>query len=138
MKRGCSIPSMSQCKRTPRLRKIVATFADKSYCSLDDRSPGPTLDYDPDIDNYMSNYHWNTKFDVDSFDVVLCARNIDSHNNSLWDKVKVAICDKLGIDPPVTSGCKFASTTDIERRSAEPGHRRQLLYSTHPPRSIWS
>jgi len=60
-----------------------------------------SLTYDPDTYDDVPTYEWNQKFNPGSF-----SRVIQVYNDELWQMVKEAICEKLGITPARTGGCK--------------------------------
>ena len=59
-----------------------------------------SIAYDPATYDDIPDYVWNETFTVDHLEGL-----IESHNNKLWENVRTAICDKLGI-PFSPTGCE--------------------------------
>lgn len=70
------------------------------YCRLDEDSFA-SLTYDPESYDDMPTYPWNKDLDLNNF-----AREIDYYNDNLFNSLKKAICQKLGINDR-RGGCEL-------------------------------
>lgn len=89
--------------------------------------------YDSNTYEDLPNYFWDQDFDLGQV-----ARSIDECNDDIFNSVKIAICEKLGIAQQLF-GCKLASPSDgmdreefVHSKYAFADAQDQQLKSIHP------